>query len=111
MAKVITLRPESKVSGFTGGQFRKLDGLFIRAASDKILASRSVDCDFDDGVARYTYYRIEGHPPYLQFKIKRVGPGASMYEVYMQGKGRIIKTGLFERAFERLEKEIKALSE
>jgi hypothetical protein len=32
-----------------------------------------------------------------------------MYEVYKDGKGRIAKSGLFEKAFEKLEDEIHAL--
>ena len=32
-----------------------------------------------------------------------------MYEVYKDGKGRISKSGLFERSFEKLEEEIQAL--
>lgn len=93
-------------AGFTTGQFRKLDGLYLRAAAVRALTYRTVECDFDEEVASYTYYETEGRTSYLQFVIAKVGPRTMMYEVYKQGKGRIAKSGVFERAFEKLEKEI-----
>ena len=42
--------------GFTNAQFKKLDGLYLRAAGEKVLTYRAVDWDFDEGVASYTYY-------------------------------------------------------
>ncbi len=98
-------------SGFTRGQFQKLDGLYLRAASAKKLVYRTVECDFDEGVAVYTYYQSEQHSPYLQFIIRQVGPRTSMFEVFLQCKGRIVKSGMFEKAFARLQKEVEALIE
>lgn len=96
-------------AGFTNGQFRKLDGLYLRAAADKALTYRTVECDFDEGVASYTYYERENGPPFLQFIIRKVGPRTMMYEVFKNSKGRIAKSGVFDRAFEKLELEIESL--
>ena len=96
-------------TGFTNAQFKKLDGLFLRAAGVKALNYRAVDCDFDEGVATYTYFKAEGYSPHLQFIMKRVGPTTMMYELYKEGKGRIAKSGVFEKAFEKLEAEIENL--
>ncbi|MFN3700503.1 MAG: hypothetical protein ACK4VI_03160 [Alphaproteobacteria bacterium] len=104
--KVITIPNFSKQqdhpSGFTQFQFKKLDGLYLQAAAAKALTYRSVECDFDEGVASYTYYPSEHMAPYLQFMIRRVGPKTVMYEIYLRGKGRIFKSGLFDKAYERL---------
>lgn len=96
-------------AGFTQGQFRKLDQLYCLAASHKAITYRTVDCDFDEGVAQYTYYLAAQDTPYLQFVIRKVGPRTTMFEVFKQGKGRITKTGVFDRAFERLREEIDIL--
>jgi len=98
-------------AGFSQGQFRKLDQLYCMAAADKTLTYRTVDCDFDEGIAIYTYYMSTGHAPYLQFMIKKVGPRTTMFEVYKQGKGRVAKSGVFDRAYETLRDEINLLSE
>lgn len=111
--KVITIPNFSKYqeiqTGFTQAQFRKLDGLYLQAAAAKVLTYRSVECDFDEGVASYTYYPSEHFSPYLQFVIRKVGPKTLMYEIFLRDKGRIFKTGLFDRAYERLHDEIYAL--
>lgn len=113
--KVITIPGFAKQgdhpSGFTQSQFKKLDGLYLQAAAHKTLTYRTVECDFDEGIASYTYYISAQHSPYLQFIIRQVGPRTTMFEVYLQGKGRIAKSGLFERAYERLEQEISALDQ
>jgi hypothetical protein len=96
-------------TGFTTAQFRKLDDLYCRAASHRVLTYRTVDCDFDEGIASYTYYQSEGQTPYLQLLIKKVGPKTMMYEVFKHGKGRIAKSGLFERAFDKIQEEIESL--
>jgi hypothetical protein len=96
-------------TGFTTGQFRKLDGLYLRAAAEKTLTYRTVECDFDEEVASYTYYERETSPPYLQFIIRKVGPRTMMYEVFKHGKGRIAKSGVFDRALEKLEADIEEL--
>lgn len=97
-------------AGFTTSQFKKLDGLYLQAVSQKLLYDRTVECDFDEGVASYTYYRNIGQAPYLQFLIRKVGPNTMMYEVYKYKKGRIKKSGVFDIAFGRLRDEVDALS-
>lgn len=96
-------------TGFTNAQFKKLDGLFLQSAAAKTLTYRTIDCDFDEGVAAYAYCKSEGHGPYLTFVIKKVGPKTMMYEVWKEGKGRIKKSGVFDFAFEKLKDEIEAL--
>ncbi len=97
-------------AGFTALQFRKLDQLYCRSASIKLLNYRSVECDFDNSVATYTYYKSENHPPYLQFIIRKVGPNTVMFELFKQNKGRIAKSGVFEKVYLKLCEEIEALS-
>ncbi|MCB9990507.1 MAG: hypothetical protein H6867_03885 [Rhodospirillales bacterium] len=96
-------------SGFKNHQFKLLAGLFSRAASLKLLYDIAVDVDFDEGVCTFTYFKSNNYVPYLQFLIRRVGPQTDMYELYKEGKGRIAKSGLFERIYERLEEEVDAL--
>ena len=96
-------------TGFTTAQFRKLDDLYCRAASHKSLTYRTVECDFEEGVASYTYFQSKGQAPYLQFFIKKVGPKTMMYEVFKNSKGRIAKSGVFDYAFEKLRHEIEGL--
>lgn len=96
-------------TGFTNAQFKKLDALYLKSVAVKALNYRTVDCDFDEGLASYTYYKTEGEVPYLQFLIKKVGPRTMMYEVYKHGKGRITKSGVFEKAYQKLEEEIENL--
>ena len=95
--------------GFTQEQFRKLDQVYCAAASLKTLNYRTVDCDFDEGVATYTYYVSSQHMPYLQFIIRKVGPQTMTYDLYKHGKGRIAQSGVFERTYERLCKEVESL--
>ncbi len=109
MSEIIPFSSSSHASGFTNAQFKKLDGLYLRAAAVKVLTYRSVSCDFDEGVASYTYYKSESHAAYLEFIIRKVGPRSTMYEVYLQNKGRVIKSGVFEKAFERLADEVEKL--
>lgn len=97
------------VTGFTNAQFKKLDDLYCRAAAAKSLTYRTVECDFEEGIAHYTYFKSEKQHPHLQFVIRKVGPKTLMYEVFKTGKGRIAKSGVFERAFETLAAEINAL--
>ncbi len=106
MSEIIPFSSQSHASGFTNAQFKALDGLYLQAAGQGVLTYRSVECDFDEGVASYTYYKSEHFAPYLQFVIRRVGPRTTMYEVFMQDKGRIAKSGVFEKAFEKLKSEI-----
>lgn len=96
-------------SGFKNHEFKRLAGLFSIGASYKAIYDIAVDVDFDENICTFTYYRSNSYVPYLQFLIRRVGPNTDMYEVYKDGKGRISKSGLFERSFEKLEEEIQAL--
>ena len=109
MTEIIPFSKSSHPSGFTNAQFKQLDGLYLQAAAEKVLNYRAVDCDFDEGLATYTYYKAEKFKPYLQFVIRRVGPRTTMYEVYLEGKGRIAKSGIFQRAYEKLHAEIMTL--
>ena len=95
--------------GFTNTQFKKLDGLYLQAASVKALSYRTVECDFEEGVASYTYYKSEGQAPYLQFIIRKVGPKTMMFEVFLEAKGRVKKSGVFDLAYERLKEEVEKL--
>lgn len=110
-SNVINVQINQQHSGFTQGQFRKLDQLYCAAAAQRLLTHRSVECDFDEGVASYTYYITPHTPPYLQFVIRKVGPRATMFEIFKAGQGRIGKSGIFERSFDILEQEINALAE
>lgn len=95
-------------SGFRNAEFRLLAGLFSHAASAKALLDMAVDVDFDEGTCTVSYF-ITRYEPYLTFVVRHVGPRASMYEVYKGGKGQLVKSGLFARAYERLEAEVMAL--
>ncbi len=106
---VITNPKALAKAGFTNSQFKKLDALYLRAAAEKVLNYRTVEVDFDEGVARYTYYKSESHQPFIQFVIAKVGPNTMMYEVYKEGKGRINKSGLFDRSYQVLKEEIEIL--
>ena len=90
-------------AGFTRFQFQKLDALYLRAVQAKILNARFVDCDFETGVMTFSYAKTDHHAPMFQFVIRQVGPRQVMYELFMEGKGRAFKSGLFERVYERLE--------
>lgn len=96
-------------AGFTRYQFQKLDALYLRAIQAKILTCRMVDCDFEEGVAVFSYAKAESHPPLFRFVIRQVGPRQVMYELYQQGKGRAYKSGLFDRVYEKLEAAITAM--
>lgn len=100
--QVITNPSFQARTGFTQGQFKKLDDLYCRAASEKILNYRTVECDFEEGVASYTYYKTQDHPPLLQFVIRRVGPKEMMYELYQGDKGRVARSGVFDRVYAEL---------
>lgn len=96
-------------AGFTRFQFQKLDALYLQALQHKVLNSRAVDCDFETGLMTFTYAKTDHHPPMFQFLIRQVGPRQMMYEVYQEGKGRAFKSGLFDRAYEKLEAAIRDL--
>lgn len=96
-------------SGFKNHEFKRLASMFSIGASYKAIYDIAVDVDFDENVCTFTYFRSNSYVPYLQFLIRRVGPKTNMYELYKDGKGRIAKSGLFERTFEKLEEEIQTL--
>ncbi len=98
-----------KNAGFKNAEFKALAGLYSRAAVVKAFYDMGVDVDFDEGLCTFTYYRTNAYKPFLQFVIRHVGPRTAMYEVFMEGKGRIARSGLFKRAFERLEEEVQVL--
>lgn len=100
--KVINNPSFKAQTGFTNVQFKKLDDLYCLAAAEKVLTYRTVDVDFDKSLATYTYFQSQGHAPYLQFVVRKVGPRAMMYEVFQQGKGRVSKSGVFEYAHKAL---------
>ena len=95
-------------SGFKNAEFRLLAGLFSRAASAKALLDMTVDVDFEEGTCMISYYKTR-YEPYLSFVVRHVGPKTTMYEVYKTEKGQLVKSGLFSRAYERLEEEVAAL--
>lgn len=99
-------RKFSARSGFKNYHFKQLAGLYSRAASVKALYDIAVDVDFEQGVCTFTYYKSNNYVPYLQFLVRHVGPHTDMYELYKEGKGRIAKSGLFERVYGRLEREV-----
>ena len=96
-------------AGFKNHEFKQLAGLYSRAASHKAIYDIAVDVNFDEGFCTFTYFRTNNYVPYLQLLIRQVGPKTNMYELYKEGKGRIAKSGLFSRAFQRLEQEINEL--
>lgn len=99
----------SKRSGFRPHEFKRLAGLFSRAASVKAVVDMAVDVDFEEGVCKFSYYRTRHAPPFLTFVVRHVGPRTNMYELWAGPQGRICKSGLFSRVFERLEAEIEEL--
>lgn len=96
-------------SGFKNHEFKQLAALFSRGASHKIMYDMGVDVDFEDSVCTFVYYRSSAYIPYLQFIVRQVGPRTTMYEVWKEGKGRIAKSGMFSRAYDKLEQEIQDL--
>lgn len=98
-------------TGFKNHEFKKLAGFYSLGASHKVLYDMAVDVDFEEKSCMVSYYQSQGQHPFLQFVIKQVGPKTIMYELFMEGKGRIAKSELFDRVTERLEKEIMTLIE
>jgi hypothetical protein len=48
---------QTRESGFTPHEFRRLDGLFLRAASAKAIAERTVNVTFEQKEAEFGYYK------------------------------------------------------
>lgn len=105
------LQKFSKRSGFRNHEFKHLAGLFSWGSSRKLLFDMAVDVDFEEKTCTVTYYRSNAYVPYLQFIVRQVGPKTDMYELYMEEKGRIMKSGLFSRAYERLKSEVESLTD
>jgi hypothetical protein len=53
---------KARKAGFSNAQFKKLDALFLQAASKKTLTQRSVECDFDQGVLSITITKQSSTP-------------------------------------------------
>ncbi|HCQ71069.1 MAG: hypothetical protein CL570_07335 [Alphaproteobacteria bacterium] len=98
-------------AGFKAHQFRMLDALYLQGVSQKTLSYRTVECDFDAGTASYTYYKSQQSQPFLQFIIRKVGPHTVHFELYKTQKGRIAKSGLFERTYNKLVSELESLGD
>lgn len=95
--------------GFKNAEFKQLAGLFHQGASRKVLYDIAVDVDFEGKSATFSYFQSASYQPFLRFIIRQVGPNTLMYELYQEGKGRIAKSGLFSRTFDRLKSEIDKL--
>ena len=98
-----------KRSGFKNSEFKKLAGLFSHGASSKVLYDMAVDVDFEEKTCTITYFQSNAYQPFLQFVVRQVGPRTDMYEIFKEGKGRIFKSGLFDRAFEKMKLEVDVL--
>lgn len=103
---VLNTPAAEQTTGFTRAQFQKLDQLYIYAASRRVLTHRTVDCDFNEGLATYTYFHAVSAPPAIQFAIRKVGPRTTMFELYCQGRGRVLKSTIFDRVYEALSEEV-----
>lgn len=103
-------KEKAQKAGFSNVQFKKLDALYLQAASIKTLTHRSVDCDFDEGIFEYSYHKSQQHTAIFRFVIRRVGPRTNMYELWHHSKGKIMQSGLFDRVYNRLREEIKPLT-
>lgn len=103
---VLNTPAAEQTTGFTRTQFQKLDQLYIYAASRRAILHRTVDCDFNAGLATYTYFQSASAPPAFQFAIRKVGPRTTMFELYCHGRGRVLKSTLFERVYEALSEEV-----
>lgn len=110
-SNVISVSGHQPHTGFTQGQFRKLDQLYCSAVSERLMACRSVEYDYDEGVASYTYFISAQQAPYLQFVIRKIGSGFTMFELFKQGRGRVVRSGIFDRVYEQLVYEIRGLAE
>ena len=106
---VISVLGSNEKRGLSRYQFQKIDGVFLRASSNNILQSRTVDCDLEQGYVEIALAKSPQHPPVISFVAKKVGPRTTMYELYMEGKGRVEKSALFERVFERYDKEVEKM--
>lgn len=108
---VISVLSTNAPSGLTNSQFRRLDQLYCLAASRNMLQYRSVDCDFEKGVMTLNLAQSNHHTAYISFVARKVGPRTTMYELYLEGKGRIEKSALFERVLERFRDEVEKVLE
>ncbi len=100
----------ARASGFRNSEFRRLAGLYSRACSAKIVSDMAVDVDMDEGICLFSYFRTAHSPAALTFIVRHAGPRTNLYELWAEGRGRIEKSGLFARVFERLEHEMQTLA-
>ena len=98
--------PAARTSGFRNAEFKRLAGLYSRACSAKIIADMAVDVDMDEGICSFSYFHARQSPAALTFVVRHAGPRTNMYELWAEGRGKIEKSGLFARIYERLEQEI-----
>ncbi|MCB9963593.1 MAG: hypothetical protein H6855_00980 [Rhodospirillales bacterium] len=103
---VISVLNTNVPSGLSNFQFRRLDQLYCLAVSRNVLSHRTVDCDFDAGMLRISLSKSAHHESYLEFIAEKVGPRTTMYALYLNGKGLIARSALFERVLERMQEEV-----
>lgn len=103
---VISVLNASEKRGLSRFQFQKLDAVFLRASSEGALRIRTVDCDLEEGRVEIALSKSPQHTPVIAFVAQKVGPRTTMYELYMEGKGRVEKSALFDRVYERYRDEV-----
>ena len=106
---VISVLSTNAPSGISNSQFRRIDQVYGLAVSKNVLTYRSVQCDFDKGEMTIALAKSPNHGPIISFVANKVGPKTTMYELYMEKKGRIAKSALFDRVFERYRDEVEHL--
>lgn len=108
---VISVLNTNAPSGLSNSQFRRIDQVYSLAASRNLLPYRSVNCDFDKGVMTICLSKSAHHTAFLSFIAVKVGPQTTIYELYREGKGRIARSALFDRVFEKYRDEVGDLLE
>lgn len=106
---VISVLSDKSPSGISKSQFRRIDQVFSRAVAEKTLTYRTVDCDFDKGTMMISLAETPYHSPSVAFAANKVGPQTTMYELYVEGKGRVVKSTLFDRVFEAYRDTVESL--
>ena len=106
---VISVLSTNAPSGISNSQFRRIDQLYGLAVSKNVLTYRTVECDFDKGEMMIALSKSSHHEPAIAFVASKVGPKTTMYELYLEKKGRVAKSALFDRVFERYREEVESL--
>ncbi len=96
---VISVLHDTSPSGISKSQFRKLDQVASRAVAAKTLTYRTVDCDFDKGIMTIALAKTPYHDPSVMFIANKVGPQTTMYELFVEKRGRVSKSTLFDRVY------------